>query len=114
MTAGWVKVFRKMTDWEHYKDGPILRVMLHLILTARSTATTYKGVRIPAGSVLTSYPKLAAETGLTIKQVRSAIGALKRSGEVAVKRAGSGTSKGTLYRLNSWPSYQARGQKDGQ
>ena len=114
MAGGWVKLFRKMTEWEHYKDGPVVRVFLHLILTAKPTATTYKGIRIPPGTVLTSYPKLAAETGLTVKQVRSAIGALKRTGEVAVRRAGPGTSKGTLYKLTSWPSYQARGQKDGQ
>lgn len=114
MQSGWVKVYRKTTSWEWYKNNNIKAVFFHLLLTAEPRARTYKGIKIPAGSVLTSYPKLASELGMTVSQVRTAIVALKSTGEIAGRIAGSGTFKGTLYTLKKWPSYQSKSQKVSQ
>lgn len=114
MKGGWVKLFRKFTEWEWYKDTPTKAVFIHLLLTANVKPNTWHGIKIPAGSVLTSYEKLAEETGLSVKQTRRAIKNLIRTGEVAAIRATTGAGlknvKGTLYKLKNWSSYQQRGQ----
>ena len=114
MYSGWVKLHRKTMQWEWYRNNNIKAVFFHLLMSAEPKATTHKGIRIPAGSVLTSYPKLASELGMTVSQVRTAIVALKSTGEITGRFAGSGAFKGTLYTLKNWTSYQAKSQKVSQ
>lgn len=110
MTGGYIKLWRKTTEWEWYKNSNAKIVFFHLLLTASHKPISYKGVKIPPGCVLTSYPKLAAETGLTVSQVRDGITALKSTGEITGRSTGTGRVKGTLYRLKNWSSYQERAQ----
>lgn len=110
MAGGYVKVWRKTTDWEWYKNINAKVVFFHLLLTASHKPTSYHGIRIPAGSVLTSYAKLAEETGLSLRQVRTGIATLKSTGEVTSKATGKGLGKGTLYMLKNWSSYQMKRQ----
>lgn len=110
MNGGYIKLWRKMTEWEWYTNTNAKVVFLHLLLTASHKPFTYQGVKIPPGSVLTSYPKIAAETGLTISQVRAGIATLKSTGELTGKPTGTGRVKGTLYRLKNWSNYQEQRQ----
>lgn len=110
MAGGYIKLWRKTTEWEWYKNSNAKIVFFHLLLTANHKATVFQGVKIPAGSVLTSYAKLAEETGLTVRQVRTGIATLKSTGEVTSKATGKGTGKGTLYMLKNWSSYQLKRQ----
>ena len=110
MTGGYIKLWRKTTEWEWYNNSNAKIVFFHLLLTANHKPVNYQGIKIPAGSVLTSYAKLAEETGLTIRQARTGIATLKLTGEVTSKATGKGTGKGTLYTLKNWSSYQDKRQ----
>lgn len=88
---GWIKVHRRMLDWEWYKDSVTKDVFIHLLLTASHKPTKFKGERIPAGGVPTSIAALADALGFSQKQIRTALSHLEKSGEIRKKRARFGS-----------------------
>lgn len=84
--AGHIKLDRKILDWEWYRDINTKTLFLHCLLKANWKDGRFQGVDIPRGSFATSYQSLADETGLSVKNVRTAINHLKTTGEVAVNR----------------------------
>ena len=110
MAGGWVKVFRDFTAWEWYSDINVSRLFFHLLLTVNHKETRWQGQTIKAGEKVTSMGNLAAETGLSVKQVRTALDKLKNSGCVTCKR----TNKWTLISVVNWGKYQTDGFPEGE
>lgn len=109
MAGGWVKVYREFTEWEWYSNVNVSRVFFHLLLTANHKETKWQGQVILPGQKVTSYENLAAETNLSVKQVRVALDKLKASGTVAVKR----TNRFSIISIVNWRKYQDEGFPDG-
>lgn len=51
---GYIKLHRKLIDWEWYKDLPTKTLYIHLLLKANWMTKAFKGVEIPSGTVVTS------------------------------------------------------------
>lgn len=100
--TGYIKLFRQMTEWEWYKDANTARVFLHLLLMANHAPGKWKGIEVGRGQHITSTKKLAKETGLTIKEVRTALLHLEKTGEISKK----GASKWTLLTVENYGFYQ--------
>lgn len=83
--GGFITLHRKMTEWEWYKDANTKALFLHLLLTANFADTRFLGKLIKRGQVVTSFPSLASETGLSIQNVRTALKHLISTGEVTDK-----------------------------
>ena len=84
---GWIKLHRKMINWEWYNDINVKVVFLHLLLTANHEDKKWQGIEIKRGQKITSLSHLAEETKLSVKQIRNVLNKLKSTGEI--------TSKGT-------------------
>ena len=82
----YVKISRKILEWEWYTDINTKVLFLHILLKANWKDGRFQGIEVPRGSLVTSYQSLADETGLTIRNVRTAIKHLKKTGEVTVNR----------------------------
>ena len=82
---GYIKLHRLMLDWEWYHDVNTKVVFLHLLLTVNIKDEKWRGEEIKRGSRVISYPILADELNLTIRQARTALEHLKTTGEVTVK-----------------------------
>lgn len=82
---GHIKLHRALTEWGWYKDLPTCKLWLHILLRANYKACEWQGIEIPRGAFATSYAALSAESGLTVKQVRTALDKLKSTGEITVK-----------------------------
>ena len=78
---GWIKVHRKLVDWEWYNDINVKVVFLHLLLTANHKEKQWKGQTILRGQKLTSIEHLADDVGLTFQQTRTALKKLKSTDE---------------------------------
>ena len=91
-----------MLTWEWYDDPPTKDVYIHLILMASISPSTWHGVEIPRGSVVSSYAKIAEQTGLTIRQTRTAIKHLELTGEVTR----SAHSQYSVFTLNNYDKFQ--------
>lgn len=106
----YLKIFRRMVYWEWYTDVNTKALFLHCLIMANWKPGSWKGKPYKRGQFYTSLPSLAKETGLTIKQVRTALAHLKETGEVADSISG----KSRLITVLSFDKYQYEGQDEGQ
>lgn len=106
---GHIKLDRRMLEWEWYRDtNTSMKVLfLHCILKANWKDGRFQGVDIPRGSFAASYQTLADETGLSVKNVRTALEKLKKSGEVAVNRH----PKFSVITVKNYCQYQSDGSQ---
>lgn len=106
--TGYIKTYRKMLEWEWYKDIPVRILFEHCLLKANFEEKKWRGQIIERGSFVTSYGNLAKETGLTVQQVRTAINKLILTSEITHK----GHSKYSVITVNNWDCYQANNTQD--
>ena len=77
----YVKISRKILEWEWYTDANTKVLFLHILLKANWKDGRFQGIEVPRGSFVTSLQNLAAETGLTVRNVRTALKHLENTGE---------------------------------
>ena len=102
MKDGWLKLYYQFKDWEWYSDTNMVRLFIHLLLSANFKPLKWQGMEIPRGSLATSRAKLASETTLTEREVRTCINRLISTNEIAIKT----TNKFTVITINKYESYQ--------
>ena len=99
---GYIKLHRKLVDWEWYTDVNVKVVFLHLLLTASFRQTSYQGIEVLPGQVIVGAHALAVNTGLSRQQVRTALNKLVLTNEITIKS----TNKFSLVTIENWSSYQ--------
>lgn len=88
---GYIKLFRSTLSWEWFDDDKTLKLWIYLLLRANYEPSRFRGIVIDRGEVLESLNTIAKNTHMSVKEVRTALDHLKRTGEVACKRARYGT-----------------------
>lgn len=99
---GFIKLHRKLQNWEWADDPPTFCAFVHLLMMTNHEDNLWKGKLIKAGQCITSYPSLAKKTGLTSQQARRAIKNMQNTGEITVKT----TNKYSLVSIIKWKQYQ--------
>lgn len=111
----FLKLYRKLLDWEWYTDINTKVLFLHCLLRANWKAGSWQGIPYEAGSFITSVPSLAKETGLSEKAVRVALGKLIKTGELGSQtrdeRAGKRLAKCRVITVKNWYQYQTKGRQ---
>lgn len=100
--SGFVKINRKIVDWEWYRNINTKVIFLHMLFKANWKNARFMGEEIKRGSFVSSLPKLASETALTINEVRTALKHLKRTGEITVKSR----TQYSIFTVNNYCLYQ--------
>ena len=109
--GNFIKLHRSLLTWEWYSDINTTRVFVHMLFKANWKEGKFQGIIIPRGSFVSSIGKLAEETSLTIREVRTAISHLKLTNEVTSKS----TNKFTIFTVNNYDWYQSNDKlKDNQ
>lgn len=85
MDGNYIKLSRGLLEWEWYTDINTTRLFIHMLLKANWKDGNFKGTTVPRGSFVSSIGKLSGETGLTEREIRTAISHLKKTGEVTSK-----------------------------
>ena len=67
---GFIKISRKILEWEWYTDSNTKIVFLHCLLKANWKDKNWKGETIKRGQFVTSLEKISQETNLSVKQVK--------------------------------------------
>jgi replisome organiser protein len=101
--TGWIKLHRKMLQWEWFSDRNVFHVFVILLLSANREDNKWRGIIIKKGEYLTSIDKIAKNTKLSVAQVRLALNKLKKTNEITIKT----TSLNTLISITNWEKYQA-------
>ncbi|MCM1330204.1 MAG: hypothetical protein NC253_12290 [Ruminococcus sp.] len=99
---GWIKLHRKFLNWQWYDNPAVKSVFLHLLLTANIEDNQWHGICVKRGQTVTSIEKLAKATGLTVRQVRTALNHLETTQSVTRKAY----SKYTVLTVNNYDEYQ--------
>lgn len=103
--GGFIALHRSLLKWEWYTDENTKALFIHLLLTVNYEPKQWHGRTIQRGQRVASYSKLASETGLTIKKIRTALKHLQATGEVAHEP----NSKYGLFTVNNYDKYQSMG-----
>lgn len=80
---GFVVINRNILDWEWFTDPNTLLVFMYLLIKANWKDKTWGKRKIKRGQLVTSLAKIAEETGLSVKNVRTALAHLEQTNQVA-------------------------------
>lgn len=104
---GFIKLHRQFLEWEWYDNKNVKIVFLHCLFRANFKDQKWHGKIIKAGQFVTSLQHLAAESGLSIKQTRTALEKLKSTGEIDTQT----TSQYSIITVNNWDKWQIEGKQ---
>ncbi len=110
MTVGWIKLHRKVIEWEWWDDHETFKLFVFMLLTANHADRTYRGSLIKRGQLRTSRDKLAMATSLTDRKIRTAIANLISTKDIEV----TSTNRFSLITICSYDSYQSLVVENGQ
>lgn len=82
MAKRFIKLYEQIVNWEWFQHPNTLALFIYLLLKANYKDGNFQGRIIQRGQLVTSLPKIATGTGLTIRQARTALEHLKSTGEV--------------------------------
>lgn len=100
--TGWIKIHRSFLTWEWFDKPEMVQVFVYLLLKANHDAKEWHGMTIERGQIVTSVAKIAQETRLSVRKVRTCLDRLKSTNEVAIET----TSKFTLITISKYSTYQ--------
>lgn len=103
MGEGFIKLHRKMLEWEWYQNTNVMSLFIHILFLANWEDKQWQGITIKRGSFITSIDHLAKDTGLTNQETRTALDKLISTGEVNKQT----TNKYTIVTVNKYNDYQS-------
>lgn len=98
----YIKIFKRLTTWEWYKDTNTFRVFMHILLTANYEPKKYKGVTIGRGQCVFGRRAWAEKLGLTERQIRTSIAHLKATNEITI----TSTNRFSVITVVKWDFWQ--------
>lgn len=105
---GFVKTYRSLLDWEWYGHPDMVTLWIHLLLMAAykdcSIRCGYRHIDVKRGQLVTNRRKLARETGLSERQIRTCLSRLKASQEVTI----NATHKYSVITVCKYDVYQSQ------
>lgn len=103
MSDGYIKLYRSILGWEWIDDPTTLRLWIQLLCTVNWEARNFKGIEVGPGQRIVSLTQLSKETGMSIRQIRTAKQHLIDTGEVTI----SDTACGDMFTVTNWAKYQS-------
>ena len=82
MEDGWIKLHRKMREWQHYQCPSVRLVFEELLLCANSSDVWFHGERIRRGETVVGVRTISNYTGYSVRIVVDALKKLVESGEI--------------------------------
>lgn len=102
MDNWYIKIHRKILDWEWYDDINTKILFLHILLKANWEDKNRHWIEIKRWEFITSLEKLSTETWLTIQQIRTSINKLKSTHEITYKS----TNTYSIIKAINYDNYQ--------
>jgi len=99
---GFIKLHRKLLEWEWYDDDFMVKFLIHCLLKANHAPNKWRGISIKKGSFISSREKLAKQLNTTTQKIRTAEKRMIDCNELLR----TSTNKHTLYTLVKWEDFQ--------
>ena len=99
---GWVKIHRKIIEWEWYQDSQMVHLFIHLLLSANHEDKKWRGHTVKRGQLITGLHKLSENTGISIQSLRTRLEKLSITREIVIKS----TNKFSIITILNYEDYQ--------
>ncbi len=99
---GFVALHRSLLSWGWHADPATGWLFVNLLLMANWTDSEWRGMTIKRGQLVTGRKALAAQTGLSERQIRTALDHLKSTNELTIKS----TNKFSLITIVNYRKFQ--------
>lgn len=99
---GFVALHRSLLSWGWHADPATGWLFVNLLLMANWTDSDWQGMTIKRGQLITGRKALAAQTGLSERQIRTALDHLKSTNELTIKS----TNKFSLITIVNYGKFQ--------
>lgn len=99
---GWIKLHRKLLEWEWFNKSEMVHLFLYLLLKANYKTKQWEGSELQAGQVLISRDKVCSDIGITPQVFRTCIKRLISTNEITTES----TNKYTLVTICNYSDYQ--------
>ncbi len=107
MEIGFVKLDRRILEWEWYKDQNTKDLFLHCLLKANFKEKAWEGISMKRGTFVTGRKVLAEELGMTEQQIRTSLNKLKSTNEITITT----TNRYSVLKVNNYNDYQDNNQQ---
>jgi len=107
---GFIKIHRKILEWEWYSDTNAFRLFMHLLLSANYEDKKFQGLDIKRGQLVVGRIELAKSTNLSEQQIRTALNRLKSTNEITIKT----TNQFSIIELVNYNLYQDNKKENNQ
>ncbi|MEI7526392.1 MAG: hypothetical protein WCJ95_18740 [Mariniphaga sp.] len=98
----YIKLHRKIQDWEWYTDANTFRLFVHLLINANYESKNWQGIDIERGQIVIGRKKLSEQLKLSEREIRTSITRLKTTNELSVKT----TNKYSIVTICKYEDYQ--------
>ena len=99
---GFIKLHRRILDWEWYKDSNTKNIFIHILLNACYDNCRFMGETVNRGEYITSLSRLSSDLKIPIRQVRTSLKRLKKTGEIDMQT----TNRYSKITVCEYESYQ--------
>jgi len=103
----YIKLDRKIAEWEWFTDSNTLKLWIYLLVNAQYQDSSYKGIEVKRGQLITGRKKLAEQLEMSEQQIRTCLDHLQATNEITIKP----TNKYSLITIEKYGLYQ--GDDDG-
>ena len=104
-TTTFVKIDRNITRWQWWADSNTVKIWLYLLLNANVKQYTFQNFKIKRGQLVTSISSLASKNNLTVRQVRTILSRLEKTGEISRRNIGN---KFSIITIKQYEKYQEK------
>ena len=102
MENGYILLHRKILNWQWYHDTNVFSLFIDLLLDANYEDSKIGFQVIKRGQVLTSLKRMSERTGLSYKEIRTALSKLEKSGEIDKQT----TNRYSIITIKNYNDYQ--------
>jgi hypothetical protein len=99
---GWIKLYRKFSEWEWFNISEMVHLFIYLLLNANHEPGKWRGIKIERGQILTGLNSLHEKTGISIRTLRTCLDRLQNTKEIDRQM----TNRYSIITICNYESYQ--------
>lgn len=102
MSESFIKIVRKLIEWEWYNDSKMVHLFIHLLLKANFKNNSWRGIDVKRGQLVTGLNKLHEQTHISKQSIRTCLKKLQLTHEITL----APTNQYSLITLVNYEKYQ--------
>lgn len=102
MNEGWIKIYRKFSDWEWFNISEMVHLFIYLLINANHQDGEWRGIVVKRGQILTGLNSLNNDTKISIQTLRTCLKRLEKTNEINIQV----TNKYSIITICKYNDYQ--------